>query len=364
MIRARTNPDGLPFRVYERYGLRVYSIGYKMPNGRWAFKYRCPVEDENQIRKMRRNAIEESARVVHDMPEAGFKGLVDDWFAMQESLPKTDGSKRAESTLTENRKEADMLVKAWGHLDASDVTRKMGYDYLSACVTNRPEKANKEVSLGSLIFEYGIKKGVVAENVLYRISKNKRVKQAGRYVTHDEMEIVVATGRLLGGPYHIIALALRTAWLCVRRSFEVRQIARDSITDAGILWTDGKDKTKPKILIEWSADLRETIDEALSIKRNNLAGSFLLFGNLQGQKYTKSGWGKLLGTLMASAQEHAEALELPFEHFSLQDCRPKGVTDKMERGDADTKDATLHTSDAMIARIYDRRASKKATPAG
>lgn len=150
----------------------------------------------------------------------------------------------------------------------------------------------------------------------------------------------------------------------MRRSFEVRKITRDAISDTGILWTDSKDPTKPKILIERSPELRETIDEVLAIKRNNLAGSFLLFGPLQGQRYTKSGWGKLLGTLMATAEVHAQALGLPFEHFSLQDCRPKGVTDKLDRGDTDTKEATLHSSDAMITRVYDRRQTKKATPAG
>jgi hypothetical protein len=116
MIRARNNPDGLPYRVYERYGARMYSIGYKLPSGRWAFKFRCPVDDANQVRKLRRQAIEESTRVVHDQPEGGFKGLVDAWFVMQEDLPLTDGAKRAASTIAENKREAAMLVKAWGHL--------------------------------------------------------------------------------------------------------------------------------------------------------------------------------------------------------------------------------------------------------
>jgi hypothetical protein len=177
------------------------------------------------------------------------------------------------------------------------------------------------------------------------------------------MACVVAIGRELGGPYHIIALAVKTAWLCVRRSVEVRTITRDAIQETGIVWSDSKSKTKPKITIEWSPELRETIDEVLAIKRNSLAGSWLLFGNLQGQRYTKSGWGKLLGTLMATAEEYAAALEIPFEHFSLQDCRPKGVTDKLEAGHTDTKDATLHSSDAMIAQHYDRRQAKKARPA-
>lgn len=364
MIRSRASHDGLPFRVYERYGARVYSIGYKMKSGRWSFKYRCPVDDAVQIQRLRRDAIAESARVVEDMPTGGFEGLVDAWFEWQEALPIDSAKKRADSTIAENKNEARMLKADWGHFEVHEITKTMGYDYLEFYEATRPEKANKEMGLARLILEFAIRKGMIEVNPLDGLTKNKKVKAPLRYVTDDEMALVVATGREIGGPYHIIALALKTAWLCVRRSFEVRGIARDAITDAGILWSDGKDPTKPKSLIAWSPELRETIDEVLSIKRNDLAGSFLLFGNMQGQRYTKPGWGKLLGTLMASTTELANALELPFEHFSLQDCRPKGVTDKMKRGDTDTKDATLHTSDAMISRIYDRRDTKKATPAG
>jgi integrase len=364
MIRARNNPDGLPFRVYERYGKRLYSIGYKMKSGRWAFRYRCPVDDAPQIQKLRRNAIAESARVVDDVPEGGFAGLVDAWFEWQEGLPEGSAKKRKQSTIDENRNEARLLKADWGHFEVHEITRTMGYDYLEAYEHTRPEKANKEIALARLILEYAIRKNLIQTNPLDRITKNKRVKEAKRYVTDDEMNIVVATGREMGGPYHIIALALKTAFLCVRRSFEVRKVARDAITEAGILWTDSKDPTKPKSLIQWSPELRETIDEVLAIKRNKLAGSFLLFGNLQGQRYTKSGWGKLLGTLMAASEEMAQAMDIEFQHFSLQDCRPKGVTDKLERGDTDTSNATLHTNETMIARVYDRRATKKATPAG
>lgn len=98
------------------------------------------------------------------------------------------------------------------------------------------------------------------------------------------LERAVATGRILGGPYHIIALALKTEWLCVRRSVEVRTIGRDAIQETGIVWTDSKSKKKPKITIEWSPELRATIDETLAIERNKLAGNWLLFGNLQGQR--------------------------------------------------------------------------------
>lgn len=110
------------------------------------------------------------------------------------------------------------------------------------------------------------------------------------------------------------SVATTTALLCVRRSVEVRAITRDAIQETGIVWTDAKNPGKPKIIIEWSPELRETVDEVLAIKRNALADSWLLFSNLQGERYTKSGWGKLLGTLMACSELHAEALEIPFRH--------------------------------------------------
>jgi hypothetical protein len=40
-----------------------------------------------------------------------------------------------------------------------------------------------------------------------------------------------------------------------------------------------------------------------------------------------------------------------------------GVTDKLERGDADVQDATLHTDEKMIRKVYDRRSRTRAKPA-
>lgn len=373
MIRARTKPDGLPFRVYERHGVRVYSIGYKMKSGKWAFRYECPVSDLRQISQLRKKAIEESVKVAEgDIPTGGFKGLVEAWFAMQEELPATSTIKRADSTIAENKREAENLKKGFGHLDANEITRSMGYDYLDACLTAtdekgnprpRPEKGNKEIALARVILEYGIRKNLLTVNPFDGITKNKTIK-VRRLVSAAEMDLAVATGRKFGGARLIVAMGLKTAWLCVRRSVEVRAIMTQSITEQGIVWQDGKDKTKAKILIEWSDELRATIDEARAIKRNHVAGSMYLFGNMRGQRYTKGGWKAMLDDLMRECEIAAAAEGIPFKKFSLQDCRPMGVTSKLDRGDLDTKNATGHTSEKMIATVYDRRQIKSAKPAG
>lgn len=363
MIRRRSAVDGLPFRVYERMGVRTYSIGYKMRSGAWAFRYQCPVGDAAQIAALRRKAIEESAKVNEDVPAGGFDGLVTTWFAMQEALPPSDTRKRADSTLAENRREAKNIVQAFGHLHPSDITRTMGYEYLDACTqAGRPEKGNKEIALARLILEFAIRKGIITTNPFDGLRKNKTVK-THRLVTRAEMDIAVAAGRKRGGARLIVALALKTAWLCLRRSVEVRAITRSAITPEGIYWKDGKTAGKAAVLISWSDELRDTIAEVLAVQRNKVAGTMYLFGNLQGQKYTKGGWKAMLDDLMQDAEQLAAETGTEFKRFSLQDCRPMGVTTKMERGDTDTQDATLHTDGKMIATVYDRRALKRATPA-
>jgi integrase len=371
MIRRRAVPDGLPFRVYERFGKRVYSIGYKLRNGRWAFRYECQVADTRQIAQLRKKALIESSKVENDAPIGGFTGLVNAWFKWQEELPASDKRKRADSTITENRREADNLVAAWGHFEPREITKAMGYDYLEACLHTtddagnprpRAEKGNKEMALARLVLEYGIRRKMLDANPLAGLTKNQ-IKRTRRRVTAQEMALAVETGRRMGGARHIVAMALRTAWLCVRRSVEVRGITRDAVTEDGILWRDGKDSSKPAVLIEWSPELRATVDEAQAIKRFHVAGTMFLFGNMRGQRYTKGGWKAILHDLMTECEKVAAERKIPFTKFSLQDCRPMGVSDKLERGDTDTQAATGHTDGKMIAKVYDRRSQKRAKPA-
>lgn len=363
MIRRRATPDGLPFRVYERFGVRVYSIGYKRRSGVWAFRYECPVGNLAEIAKLRRKAILESAKVTDDMPVGGFAGLVNAWFEWQEKLPESDERKRATSTIAENRREADNLIVAWGHFEPHEITKVMGYAYLDACVTQqRPEKGNKEMALARLILEWGMRKTGMEANPLVGLTKNP-VKRKKRLVTPQELALAVEIGRQLGGAAHIVAMGLKTAWLCVRRPVEVRGITRDGIRESGMQWQDGKDGDKAEVLIEWSDELRATIDEALAIKRFHVAGTMFIFGNMRGQKYTKGGWKKNLHNLMVKCEEAAEQRKIPFKKFSLQDCRPMGVSAKLDRGDLDTQDATGHSDGKMIQKVYDRRQVKRAKPA-
>jgi integrase len=366
MPRPRSKPDGLPARVYERYGLKRYSIGHKGTGGGWTFRLDCPVSDLAGIKALRAEATMRAGMTAMPRPAHGtVESLIKAYFDWQDKLPEASAERKADSTLTENRREASNLSKSFGAMQISDLRKSDAYAYLHACAqANRPEKGNKEIALMRTILEHGVRIGVVEVNPFDGVRKNKTVHTA-RLVTDAELALAVATGRRLGGARHIVALALQCAWLCVRRSVEVRALTRDQLKPDGIEWIGAKrqrTQTEQHGLIEWSPALRACIDEALAIKRNALAGTWYVFGNLRGQRYTKGGWKAMLDDLMRACEEQAAKEGVEFARFSLQDCRPKGATDKRTAGHTDVQDAMLHTSARMVDQVYDRRRLRVAKP--
>ncbi len=375
MIRRRARPDGLPYRVYERLGARVYSIGHKAKDGRWTFRLQCAADDRSKIADLRREAIKRANEIGEPAPVEGtFGALCDAWKKWQEALPENSESKLASSTFAENKREIEQLKKAFGRTMAEHLQRSDAYRYLDTCLVARDKegnlrprlaKGNKEISLAYKMLEWGVRRQWLSTNPFSGVERLVTAK-TDRLVSDAEMALAVEVGRKMGGPQLICALALKTAWLCLRRSVEVRAFTRDMIGDDGIAWKAAKRQRGQSAmvgLIEWSDELRATIDEALAIKRHKLAGSWYVFGNLDGQKYTKGGWKATLAKLMNECVAEAERRGIAFQKFSLQDCRPKGVTEKMARGDHDTVDATMHTSERMVRQVYDRRRVRVAKPA-
>lgn len=369
MGRRRERPDGLPYRVYERYGTHRYSIGYKLPEGKWAFRLHCDAADRKSIANLRREAIGKAvgiAQVAHAADSVA--AHVDAWFEWQESLPVKSERKRAPSTLAENKREAIRLKEVFGHMPISGLEKRDAYLYQDACEeANRAAKGNKEVSLMRTILEHAVRVGALRTNPFDGVKRVPTVR-TDRLVTGRELIHALRTGRQLGGPQHIVALALVTAYLCVRRSVEVRALRTEQITSKGIVWTAAKRRpgqAAVKGLIQWSPRLRRTIDEALAVRRNDGVESAYVFGNLRGQPYTKGGWKATLAVLMRTCVTRAgdrPGGPMRFRPFSLQDCRPMGVSTKLQKGASDVKDATLHTSERMISLVYDRRKVRVATP--
>lgn len=367
MPRRRTRPDGLPFRLYERFGKRRYAIGHKGANNKWKFRLHCDADNVFAIQRTRAEGIKKSAELLDPTAsDDSFAAMSAEFFRRQESLPLKSSQRRAESTLHENRREAKNLDRSFGAMNVHHMKPHHAYEFLDACdASGRGPKGNKEVSLAASFFEYYVRIGRLTTNPFKGIRKLPTSPDS-RLVTENELDFALAVGREQGGIRLLAALTLWVAYLCVRRSGEVLSLTKTQLTDEGIQWTASKARNGQqgkRGLIEWSDKLREIIDEARAIKRNDGASDEYVFGNLAGHRYTKGGWKKNLNYLMNDCVSKAAAQGRTFTPFNLQHCRPAGVTTKLTNNDGDVLDATLHTSERMVKQVYDRRAERRAKPA-
>jgi integrase len=361
MIKRRNTPDGLPYRVYASLGKRVWRIYYQ-PLGQPRVDLFCGRAGDCTEDQAKRKAIQRYAEITHGTPAAPqgpttFGDLVDLYFAHQDTL--SDEERKAATTLAENRREAARLVSVFGEMLPAEITAAHWYEYQDVRRKRAGPKSNKEIALGSAILEYGRRRGLLEVNTAKGI-KRVKTRPHQRRLTLEEIDAVMPFAQAVGPSAVICLLAVRAAYLCLRRPGEILALQVGQLEAEGIRFVAGKRKAgEPERtgLMLWSDELRATIEASRAIKRRvDISG--LVFGNLMGRKYTKSGFGTNWGRLMAKASEGIAG----FQPFTLRDGRPGGVTEKQSRGDRDTQDATMHTDQRMIATIYDRRRVRKATP--
>lgn len=368
MTRRRVINDGLPHRVYEYRGKLVYSIGYKKKDNHWAFRLSCPITDRIAVARLRRDAIRRALSCTPDGSEIEtVNHLITDWITWQHDLPVKSTRKRALSTMAENEREAQNLRNVFGEMAIVDIKAHHAYSYLDKCdELERGPKGNKEIALFQLILQRAVRRGIIDSNPLRGVDKLP-TSPSTRYVEDSELDLALKAGRARGGSTLLAALALHVTFLCVRRSTEGLDLRWADIHDDGIHWV-GKKRTatdfKRKVVIAWSPELRSMIEEARAVRgKIDDQETEFVFGTQNGTRYTKGGWKKTLDRLMDACREAATAEGREFTRFNLQDQRAKGVSDKMEACHKDVQDATLHKSERMMHGVYDRRRTRRATPA-
>lgn len=367
MIGRRKRPDGLPFRLYASYGKHKVSFGYKLPNGKWAFRLSAPTNHKEKIAEIRKEAIERAEALNGDAVEPGtVEALIDRYFQWQEDMLPSDERRKAQGTLDENLVEAKWLKAVFGKMAPKAVKPHHVYGFLDKrAAGGAPAKANKEIALLSAVLEYGRRLGQLEVNPCRGIKYNPTQPRT-RVVTPQDVALAVEIARTRKGrdgtsaaTYLSLALCVQAAYLTVSRPTEMRELRRQSIAEEGVKIPIGKRKAgQPQRFktILWSPELKAVIDEALSLQRT---ASVYVFGNTAGQVYTRSGWNTGWTRLMEFCEKVAIERKIPFERFTLADMRPTAVTDRQEEGDEQITDATGHSDKRMVNKVYDRRREKK-----
>lgn len=255
-------------------------------------------------------------------------------------------AKKAPATHKDEKASKVFLVKVFGKMRPQDIRPVHVAKYLDERGKTAPVRANREKALLSHVFSMAMRWGIVDANPCRGVARNTETPR-DRLVTDRELCGFIAhnagseTGSLLG-------LVAWFAYLTSQRKGDLLKIRLDHLTDEGIVVQQGK--TGAKVLVEWTPKLRECVAEIRALPRP-VRGLFLIC-NRAGQPYTDSGFKALWGRAMTAWVDEGG------ERFHFHDLRAKAVTKMIEDG-RKAQDLSGHASEAMVAKVYDRRTFKR-----
>lgn len=362
-MRKRKKNDGLPHRLYERFGKFRYSIRFKPIEGA-GFSLNCGVGDLEEIKRIRSQAI---AKVHIQMQEHSHRQTLSEcfknYFSWQYSLPDGHVQKKQHITLKGNEEEQKQILKVFGDLDPAFITTAHIRKYLRLRAdAGAPAKANKEKSLLSAVYKYLLNEEVVTANPCLGVEKN-RTKQKDTLIDDQLRKVVFDVGQQMGGIYEVMSLAFKLAFMTTSRADEIRTLKRVNFSEEkliiqiGKIGNTGRQRKKEFVVSEELKAIRARLLELCP-------ESEFVICNTKGNQYTKSGWGTNWAKLKNKCRDEAEKRQIEWVDFALTDMRVSSVTYRVEVGEnkAEIRMTTGHASEAMINRVYDRSKSKKVKP--
>jgi integrase len=252
--------------------------------------------------------------------------------------------KKAARTYQDNRQEANNLLKVFAQVATAGVRPMHIARYLDVRGAKAPVRANREISLLSHIFSFGMRWGIVDTNPCTGVAKHTE-KSRDRYVTDSEFEGV----KKLASP--LIAALMDFAYLTALRKGDILTLKLEQITDEGI-WIK-QSKTGAKQLYEWTPALREVVDRARRL--NPVVRGFVLFCNRRGKPYTDAGIKAMWNRVQVKWAESGGL------RFTFHDIRAKALTDAKRLG-MDAQTLAGHASAAMTEQYIRDREFKRVKP--
>lgn len=195
---------------------------------------------------------------------------------------------KAPSTQREYRRYAVKLTNVFGDMPLSAVQRNHVGQYLHR--HNNQRMANREISMFSSVFDYSIRNAWCNENPCRNIRRNP---EKPRTITPSKAEMKSVFKASSPQIRLMILLSLRTA---LRKS-DLLKLKLTDLSQDGI--SIDVQKTKQKLMIEWSPKLVLLVSRIRKLKRP--IRSFYLFCNRSGQMYTPSGFDSLFQRIKITA---------------------------------------------------------------
>lgn len=255
--------------------------------------------------------------------------------------------KKATATHKDELASAPRLKAVFGKMRPSDIRPVHVAKYLDLRGETAPVRANREKALLSHIYSMAMRWGIVDSNPCRGVARNTETPR-DRLVTDRELCGFITHAASQGDTGTLLALTAWLAYLTSQRKGDLLKLRLDKIADEGLMIQQGK--AGAKVLIEWTDRLRECVAELRALPRP-IQGMYLIC-NRAGQPYTDSGFKALWGRAMTAWVKSGG------ERFHFHDLRAKAVTKMVEDG-RQARDLSGHTTDAMVTKVYDRRAFKR-----
>ncbi|NYT81390.1 tyrosine-type recombinase/integrase [Alcaligenaceae bacterium] len=306
MARPRKHDKHLPRCVHHKHGAYYYVKG-----GTWT-----------RIGTDLNAALAEYARLV-EAPKGGMSALVDK--VLRHIEPKL-----AKSTIEQYRIAARRVKDTFFEFAPHQVMPKH-VAALKMDMADTPNMANRVLSFLRVVFTYAVEWQLVDSNPCVGIRRHEEAKRK-RYLTDKEFDAIRAHA------HPRLQIVMDLLFLTGQRVVDVLRIKRSDVTDQGILFE--QQKTKAKLLVRWTPQLREAVAAANALS-GNVLGLNLFRTRARGGKppsygVTKDQWNE---ACLASGVEDAH----------IHDIRAKSLTDAKRQG-KDPQQLAGHVSAAMTDR--------------
>lgn len=261
---------------------------------------------------------------------------------------------KALSTYKGNIQQMVHLRTYFGAMSPQTVKAIHIYKYLDIRGNKTPIAANREKALLSHCFSYAIRWGIIEVNPCTHV-KGLPEKPRNRYIEDWEFIAVKEYAKQQARYKNeaIIQQVMEFAYLTGQRIGDILKLKLEDLTEEGIKIE--QQKTKVKIIIGWSKELRECIDSRLESRR--FKKSNFVFCNRDGEKYSSTGFSTLWQRLIKSAVDNG----IIKEPFTFHDIRAKASSDLKDRMHAT---ALLGHFDPKTTERHYNRTYKKVEPGG